>query len=125
MTTILIVDDSVADQFYYEMVLKNADPDIEIIPAHDGLEALEILENLEKEPDLILLDINMPRMNGHDFLENYYKDSSKDTPVVVMLTSSDQKTDKEKVEKYPSVKEYVIKPLTDEIVEDLGSKFFK
>ncbi len=113
MQKILIIEDSEADQFYNESVLKAIYEEIEIYKAYDGKEAIELLEQ-GVEPDVILLDINMPRMNGHEFLENYYQDSGKEIPVVVMLTSSDQQKDEEKTSRFNCVKDYFIKPLSPE-----------
>jgi CheY-like chemotaxis protein len=123
MTSILIIDDSEADQFYNEMMFNEADADIRIVKAYDGEEALQILSD-GFEPDLILLDINMPRMNGHAFLKNYYKDKSKNTPTVIMLTSSDQQKDKDQVKEYACVKDFFVKPLTDDLIKSLSEKFF-
>lgn len=118
MITILTVDDNEGDQFLNEMLLKSYNEDIVIHKAYDGEEAIDIL-NKGINPDIILLDINMPRMNGHEFLDEYFGDKSVAVPVVVMLTSSDQEKDKEKTKKYKNVKDYCLKPMSEEYVERL------
>ena len=110
MISVMIVDDSESDQFLLKIIIEKLNPDIRILQAYDGQEALEILADLPEQPNVIILDINMPRMNGHEFLEKY--DACKEQAVVViMLTSSDQERDKEKSMSYVCVKEYFIKPL--------------
>lgn len=118
MKKILVIEDSEADQFYNQSIIESIYDNVEIHQAFDGEEALQILNN-NIDPDIILLDINMPRMNGHEFLEAYYRDAGKDTPVVIMLTSSDQERDKEKTSHYSCVRDYFLKPLTTDMVEKL------
>ena len=112
MAALMIVDDSEADQFLSQNIIEEYDPEITILQAFDGQEALEILIDLEKQPDAIFLDINMPRMSGHDFLEEYTKWENQ-TTIIVMLTSSDQEADKERSQSYNCVKEFFEKPLND------------
>ena len=115
----MIVDDSTADQFIAKHVIKTFDPEIEILQAYDGREALDMLNTLkEGAPDVIFLDINMPRMNGHEFLEEYNKTDNMNA-VIVMLTSSNQVTDKERACKFDCVKNYIEKPLEEHHFEQL------
>lgn len=116
MKKIMIVDDSESDQFFTQRVVKRYDSDIDHVTAYDGKEALSILES--DNPDIILLDINMPLMNGHEFLEAYNKKGG-DKSVIVMLTSSSQELDKEKASQYPFVKDYIVKPLKEEDLKKL------
>lgn len=108
----MVVDDSEADQFICDHILRKHNQDIEILTAYDGEEALAVLAGLDNLPQVIFLDINMPRMNGHEFLQSYTNtyDLSK-APVVAMLTSSDQKQDVDKSMVFESVLEYFAKPL--------------
>ena len=116
INSVMIIDDSESDQFLAKTVIKKFSSDIDILQAYDGQEALEMLGELKKQPDAIFLDINMPRMNGHDFLKKY-DTWEKQTLIVVMLTSSDQKLDKEKSRAYKCVKEYFTKPLDTAALE--------
>ena len=110
MKTVMIIDDSETDQYLSTHIIKKYDANIEILQAYDGEEALEILKALPIQPDLIFLDINMPRMNGHEFLEVYDK-WEKRSEVIIMLTSSDQEQDKENSLAYQCVKKYYVKPI--------------
>ena len=77
----------------------------------DGIEGMEWLEkNREDLPSVILLDLNMPRMNGLEFLAQIKQDESfKFIPVIVLTTSNNQK---DKEESYRlSVAGYVVKPV--------------
>ncbi len=118
---VLVIDDSETDQFICSCILEEYNNDIEILKAYDGKEGLEILAQLDKPPEMILLDINMPRMNGHEFLAEYTKMHSDPASVVVMLTSSSQERDKEESMQYKFVKQYQEKPLSVEAVQKLES----
>lgn len=108
--TFLLIEDTPTDRFYAHYLLKEAYPDCEILDAADGLEALEILES-ENGPkiDIIFLDINMPGMNGFEFLEVY---SQKELGIkVCMLSSSNNQDDIDKAFAFECVKKYFTKPL--------------
>lgn len=111
--SILIVDDSESDQFLCKRIIQKYNADIEILQAYNGEEALELLRTTGERPSLILLDINMPKMNGHEFLEAYKKELGEETKVVLMLTTSDNPEDKEKALAYDNVKIYFTKSLTE------------
>lgn len=112
LSSVIVVDDSEADQFICDHILRKHNPDIEIRAAYDGEEALAVLKGADKPPQIIFLDINMPIMNGHEFLESYTKTYDlSEAPVVVMLTSSDQKKDVDKSMAFDAVLEYFTKPL--------------
>ncbi|MEM7650823.1 MAG: response regulator [Pseudomonadota bacterium] len=125
MKTVLIIEDNEADQFLGELTIQRVRPDVQVLKAADGQEALDMLAENGIEPDLILLDINMPRMNGHEFLEAYSNNNERQIPVVVMLTSSDQERDKEQASGYHCVKDYLLKPIKPETVEDLQKIYDK
>jgi CheY-like chemotaxis protein len=118
---VLVIDDSETDQFICSCILEEYNGDIEILKAYDGKEGLEILADLDTPPEIILLDINMPRMNGHEFLAEYTKTHENPASVVVMLTSSSQERDKEDSMQYKFVKEYQEKPLSVEAIQKLAA----
>lgn len=115
MTIAMTIDDSEPDQFLSKIAINQYDSSIEILQAFDGREALDILEKLDQQPDIIFLDINMPRMNGHEFLEEYSKWDNQGE-VIIMLTSSDQEIDKERSLAYNCVRDYFTKPLQSDLV---------
>lgn len=122
---ILVVDDSEADHLIYKITIQKHDPSIEVLSAYDGQEALEVLEN--EMPQCILLDINMPRMNGFQFLEEYSKKYSDQHVIIAMITSSHNEDDRKRAMAFDVVQNYFNKPLTKEdfkeIVEIAIKKF--
>jgi CheY-like chemotaxis protein len=116
--SIMVVDDSEADQFLTGMVIEEYNSAIEIIQASDGQEALKKLEEMVEKPCVIILDINMPRMNGFEFLEEYNK-RDYTVKIITMLTSSDQINDREKALQFKCVHGYSVKPLEVEALRKL------
>lgn len=87
--TILYADDDKDDRELLSEALGKIDPSISCITAHDGREALSILENKETLPDYIFLDVNMPVMDGKRCLAELKKDVAlRNIPVVICSTTS-------------------------------------
>ena len=121
LTSILVVDDSPADQLLAELAIQGYNPATRILRAADGQEALDCLVGGGEEPDLILLDINMPRMDGHAFLQAYCAEGAG-RPIVVMLTTSDQETDRRRATAFDCVIDYLVKPLEAATLERLEAR---
>lgn len=86
--TILLIDDDTDDHDILNLALKKIDPGIVVNPAFDGVEALNTLKELYPDPDVILLDLNMPRMNGRQCLKAIReKDEWRHIPVYIYSTS--------------------------------------
>lgn len=83
---ILVVEDEQALSEAYELILKN--DNYEVVVAHDGKDALEKTETYE--PDLILLDLRMPRLNGIEFLEQYELTKRHPKVKVIVFSNMDQ-----------------------------------
>ena len=95
---ILLVDDNIGDVVLTKEALKGADFTNRVSIARDGFEALDFLRRTGKfanapKPDLILLDINMPRKNGCEVLEEIRRDEDLKLIPVVILTSSEAEDD--------------------------------
>ncbi|MFT6390357.1 MAG: CheY-like chemotaxis protein [Cellvibrionaceae bacterium] len=116
-TCILVIDDSEADQFLFKLLVEERYPELNIIQAYDGQQAHEILTTTDLKPDIIFLDINMPRMNGYEFLDATQDIIIEKNAKVFMLTSSNQDSDKAKALDYTCVKGYVEKPFGIEPLE--------
>lgn len=110
---ILIIEDSEADQFYSKKIIGFYDQRIEIFQAFDGKEALDVLSKMHEKPDVIFLDVNMPIMNGLEFLENYNRMACEKSAVFI-LTSSENRKDIDQAMSYDFVRHYFIKSLTQE-----------
>ena len=131
---ILLVDDNEADNVLHKIILDDADICNYVKVATDGINALEYIINAGKpgqeaeypKPDLILLDINMPRMNGFEFLEEYHKldEKLKAKVTIVMLTTSLNPDDKKTATSYVEVKGFETKPLTIEMLKPILEDFF-
>ncbi len=128
---IMLIDDDKNDNFFHEREIKKANFESNIIVEESGTEALDYLNSMIKKnnlkPILIFLDINMPGMNGWEFLDEY---SRLDTDirsgiVVVMLTTSDSPETKAKAMSWDSVSGFVTKPLTRDTMESLYNKYIK
>jgi len=108
--TILVVDDDDVDVMGVQRALRKLKILNPVIRAHDGIEGLELLRNssIVKRPYIILLDLNMPRMNGFEMLKELRQDEALASSVVFVLTTS--KADEDKVEAYQqNVAGYVVK----------------
>lgn len=84
---ILLVDDDVDDQLYFRDAINEISPEVHCEIANNGREAMEQIE-IPPPPDLIFLDLNMPIMNGYEFLSTIKKTPQyKNIPVVIVTTS--------------------------------------
>lgn len=123
--SVLLVDDDEATNFLHQVYLKEWDLAEDIYTAMNGQEALDFLEsNLDfrkNKPSLILLDINMPVMNGFEFMEAYAEldATMKASIVVVMLTSSIHPSDKDRAGGVKDLNSFMNKPLTKEQLESV------
>ena len=121
---ILIIDDSPAFNHLTKLTIERAGLQCNITEMSNGQRALSYLDETEKCPDVILLDINMPVMDGFEFLEEYLKiRKCNDLSRIYMLTSSSQDVDRIKVRSFGIVRDYFEKPLSKDnlvrIVNDL------
>ncbi|MCU0440292.1 MAG: response regulator [Raineya sp.] len=109
----MIIDDDIINNMVCQLVLKMSIPDVKTLCFENPLEALKYLKNEENiKPTVILLDINMPEIDGWQFLEQY--EQLKLSTRIVILSSSTNENDKYRAEKHPLVINYVSKPLTVE-----------
>jgi len=126
LNCIMLIDDNEDDNFIHQIVIKRADACHKIQVAESGMEALEYLKKGKNIPELIFLDINMPRMNGWEFLEEYKvldKDHKAEV-VVIMLSTSINPADKEKAYTIEEVKEFKSKPLSLEMLNEILDNYF-
>ena len=129
---ILLVDDDFDDNYIHKMVINNTGLVKEVELANDGSEALEVLQGLWSQPyqparpNIIFLDINMPKMNGWEVLNALNEMGEKDNrSMVVMLSTSQTPEDKQKAMAYPFVQGYLQKPLTEEALAEVVQAFWE
>lgn len=112
-TAYLVVDDNEADRFLNARVLRKIGvPEDHIREAADGAQALELLNGpLAGQRCVILLDINMPVMDGFTFLREWESAAKPDKGIVVMVTSSQDERDRNRAEAHGNVAGFLTKPL--------------
>tara|TARA_R110002020_G_scaffold31339_3_gene97852 strand:- start:475 stop:879 length:405 start_codon:yes stop_codon:yes gene_type:complete len=110
-----IVDDDPIFVFGIKKMMKSIDFSENYLIYSNGKEALNNLTSIINEgkevPDVILLDLNMPVMDGWDFLEEFKKVKLPKKIVIYIVTSSIDKADYERVREFNNVSDYVVKPL--------------
>lgn len=90
--SIVLIDDDMDDREIFETACRSIDPSIDVTGFENGEQAMQSLLNMSPLPDLIFLDLNMPRLNGIDVLEAIRSHIRfKEVPVVVYTTSFDMK----------------------------------
>src|ERR1700751_1501438 len=123
--SILLVDDDAINNFISIKLIKKALMNTDIMACLHGKYAIDLLLDIQREdpsklPDYILLDINMPIMNGWEFLDEYKRlniDPLGKTKIFI-ISSSVFSNDINKARSYPLVKDFISKPLNvDKIVE--------
>lgn len=134
LNCIMLIDDDEATNFYSSIMIEEADCAEHVQIALNGKAALEYLTREEinnanhnlPNPDLIFLDINMPGMNGWEFLEEYHNLEKKcqGKIVIVMLSTTLNPDDKRKANEMPDIAGFESKPLTVEKLNTILDKFF-
>jgi len=132
---ILCVDDDPITLMLCKMVIAKSAFAKEIVTAQNGEEAINYFDELKlnnlgadikKYPALIFLDLNMPVMGGWEFLDHFsqvsYAPLFPKTKVLVLSSTIDPK-DIEKSKTYPMVIDFLSKPITKEMLNDLSSMF--
>ena len=127
--TIMLIDDNEIDNLINQKIIESSNICKNIFTHTGGKSAIEFLKNMEKIaasvpgclPEIIFLDIDMPLMDGFQFLDEFEKlsESIKSHSKVVMLTSSLNPQDMNKAKKNQFVLKYINKPLTQENLKKL------
>lgn len=130
--TVLVIDDDLITIYLNRMVLESASFCENIVEASSGDEGLLYFENLEKGdnpmdnlPKVILLDLNMPVMDGWEFFENFvqrFPEFVKKTSIFV-LSSSTNPEDEDRAQNDPNIAAYLSKPLDEDKHFDIINSF--
>ncbi|QMU29622.1 response regulator [Adhaeribacter radiodurans] len=132
---ILLIDDNETSNFLNHRLLNRMEVTENIRVFTNGQNALEYLQKIEKgdfnpadpnyfKPELIFLDVNMPILDGFEFLQNYHDlaDNVKQNTVIAMLSTSSHPQDTVRANEYAAP--YILKPLTVEKVKHLLTENF-
>ena len=124
LKNVLLVDDDETNNFLVKHMLSKIDSCDKIFTALNGEDALQQIVQYHKENiqiDLIFLDINMPVMDGFEFLDEYQKLPSElhSKTTIMMISSSVHPDDLNKVKTYECVDEFIEKPLSVQIIKDV------
>ncbi|HLF35506.1 MAG TPA: response regulator [Cyclobacteriaceae bacterium] len=124
---VMLVDDNDTDNFISRRIIEITSFAKDVIIKNSGKSALEYLEENKQLPtslpDLIFLDINMPIVDGFVFLYEFekFEDGLKDKCKVIILSSSDNKRDIDKIVNNDHVIKFITKPLTENALSDVKS----
>ena len=131
LNCVLLIDDDEPTNFLNRLTLEQADCAGEVRVAQSGQEALDFLstcgERTRPRPDLIFLDINMPAMDGWEFLQRYRSlpAACKADIVLIMLTTSLNPDDELRTKAIPEVSGFENKPLSQQRLTLLLEKYFR
>jgi len=128
LSSVLLVDDDSTNNFLNELLFKSLDVTDRLLVAENGTQALDLIEHQAgpDEPALILLDVNMPGMNGIQFLEAYQQlpELQRTSTVVIMLTTTMDARDLARLDEL-HIAGLVSKPLTKEKIDDILQLHFQ
>lgn len=121
--SLLVVDDDDINTFIIKKIAEKTGCDVTVLSKTNGQLAIDYLTdclaNGRSFPDLILVDINMPVLNGWEFIEAFEKMGAKADVDIFMSSSSVYDNDIEKSKNYKSIKEFISKPISVEKLRDL------
>lgn len=126
LSRVMLVDDNDTDNFISKRIIELTNFSSEVIVKSSGKSALDYLEDnaddADKLPEIIFLDINMPIVDGFVFLYEFEKfnDTVKNRCKVIILSSSDNKRDIDKIVNNDYVIKFITKPLTETALEEIN-----
>lgn len=127
LESILLVDDDHITNFIHQKIIDNLKCSEHVKVVRNGLEAIDYLSNEDNPlPQLMFLDINMPKMNGWEFLDAFGELSRAglEKTIIVILTTSQNPDDFEKAKACPYVKVVENKPLTKDMIGNIVTYYF-
>ena len=123
---VLLIDDDDIVNSINSVIIKHAKFAKDVVASTSVPEALQLLKKEDQGdefPEIIFLDLNMPSLDGWDFIDEYEKLGSSTKSKVIMLTSSISVKDEKRAASLEGVTAYVSKPLSPELLEEIYTKF--
>jgi CheY-like chemotaxis protein len=118
MKRVFLIDDDEVFVFLTKKVIERSGVDVELTVFSNGQEAMEHIKSIAVEtsklPDVILLDLNMPVMDGWDFLGTYQEIELAKFIALYIVTSSISPYEVERAKHIKEVKEFIVKPIAKE-----------
>lgn len=126
MKRIVLIDDDATTNYLNKLIIERSELVDEVITFDSAEDALRFFKKKSEPEDeaLVLLDINMPVMNGWQFLDHYRAMEIKSINKIVLLTSSINPTDKQLADEKKDVVDYKSKPLSVDMLQDLVTAYF-
>ena len=137
LSCILLIDDDEANNFLSNLIIEEVGCAAAVKTQETAKAALNYLadsnqfsnqHNITAKPELIFLDINMPAMDGWEFLGKYRElinsIPQKSAPVIIMMSTSGDPKDRSKACQIPEVSEFYNKPLTPEMLHSIMLRYF-
>ncbi len=122
MKKVLLIDDDKVSNFLSSLIIKKTLKAEVVKECLDGQEGLDYLRSLVLEneiPDILFLDLNMPVLDGWQFLQEFILLDKKIQMPIYILTSSNYEGDLIKSKEFDVVKGYIVKPLSKELADSI------
>jgi CheY-like chemotaxis protein len=121
---VMHIDDDQDLNFLMGLLFKKSSNVNDYVLENDPQHALEILQSHDAAPDCIFVDLNMMPMNGFEFVQAFESDLKEKCPHtrIYMLSSSLRRQDREKALEHASVKDFLVKPLTLEKLQEIQTQ---
>ncbi len=128
LNCILLVDDDPDDNYFHQIIINKMNMVNHIDIARNGIEAIAYLKKEDRiPPDLIFLDLNMPKMNGWEFLEEYknLSKAQKCKVLIVILTTSANPDHIKRAKEIQDVTGFSTKPLSKDYLTEILEQHFQ
>jgi CheY-like chemotaxis protein len=127
INSILLIDDNQAEYTFNKIIIEEMKITNNIHVSENGLSAIEyLMDKTTIFPELIILDLYMPKMDGWEFLMEYRKLNrpEKENAVILVLSNSSDPDEVNRAKEYKEVNYFLLKPLTKYAIEEIMERFF-